>query len=239
MSMVLSLTDKNGVSHEIQVSNNGMINLTQLCALGDKRVKDFFQLKSVKDIINYNLLDGKAVHQIYMKGTNQYEISWVNDELAIECGAWISIEYKLKIYSFWKRYNKGDLTLIPEITKKYDDLNKTYTTVLADRNTLHAVTVKQSDDINQLKDNLRNLQSLVVNNLNLCPSFCTEENKRLLFLNNTTLMVKDNMVPAVQIAVEQGYGKLFTEGVAVKLLQNTTLKNNMVNVRKELVVQEI
>ena len=105
----------------IEVRNDGFINATQLCKVGNKEFKGWFRLESTKKLINAlretiikEMTENTQSQEIILfdikKGGNQKKQgSWIHPLLVTNLAMWISSDFGLKISEWieeWKKHSE-------------------------------------------------------------------------------------------------------------------------------------
>ena len=93
-------------NHQIaQRSEDGYVNLTQLCKAGEKKVNDYMRRTETEELLAALALDtgipatsdeaSSGVLVEVLQGGNKAQGTWAHPEVAIDCAMWVSIPLRI------------------------------------------------------------------------------------------------------------------------------------------------
>lgn len=98
--MTIIVHESNGL-HVSQRSEDGYINLTELCKAGGKRFNNWYQLATTKDFLEELSLDtGIPVSQLIevrKGGLASEQHTWGHPEVAVDCARWVSVRFRIQV----------------------------------------------------------------------------------------------------------------------------------------------
>lgn len=215
----------------VTIDPKGYMNLNSLCKACDKRTNAYLKSKGFEDYLKYikkkyeddkDLVRDEDGEPLFFYKINKTETLrpgyYAHRLVATDCARWCSPAFAAQVYSYYLRVESGDLSLIPEITKRYDALNSTYSIVVADRDSLLLESKKVKSENEALRLQNQRLLDMLEYTKTFNSDKYSESKKESVFKSNSLAVKEDaNSAPLVVIAYDLNKDIRFPEGRAAEL----------------------
>jgi KilA-N domain/Zinc finger, C2H2 type len=161
-------TIKEFAGYKIRQRNDGKYRAGDMCAVGGKMWKNYYQNKQTKEFLDelesVAGIPATELIQTIQGGDPKKQGTWVHPRVAIHLAQWISAKFAVQVTDWVLRFMSGDLSLVREVVQRHDEINNTESKVCIDtmsRELIEAKTqnqeyVQQIQVFKSLNSNLEN-----------------------------------------------------------------------------------
>ena len=130
--MASMLTHAFGTHNIRQRSSDGYVNATDMCKAYDRKFNNYRENKSttayIEAVVTVAGIPATVLIETKQGGLAPEQGTWVHPRVAIHLAQWLDPVFSIAVTDWVLRFIAGDLTLIGDVTQRYDQIHGTITT---------------------------------------------------------------------------------------------------------------